>query len=76
MSISINTRGVWKACRMTHPKELAFLIAAVTDWLTCPWPQATWGRPPKHLKAKLDSVCVMMIAINISLRDMSPYRIS
>ena len=63
----------WKIYHRAHSKELAFLIAVIVELVTncpCPRPQATRGRPPKHSKAKLDFVCILMIAINISLRDM------
>ena len=48
------------------------MIAVTAELVTnypCPRPQATGGRPPKHSKAKLDFVCILMIAINISLMD-------
>ncbi|MCE2509344.1 MAG: hypothetical protein J4G04_08695 [Nitrosopumilaceae archaeon] len=39
-----------------------------------PRPHANRGRPPIHSKEKMDFACVLMVARNVSSRDMSELR--
>ena len=63
----------WKYYHMAHVRESPFLIEAIADMVRkrpSPQPHAGRGRPPVHSKEKMDFVCVLMVARNVSSRDM------
>lgn len=63
----------WKYYHVAHVRESPFLIGAIADLVRkhpSPRPNTNRGRPPVHSHEKMDFVCVLTVARNVSLRDM------
>ena len=68
MCTSTSTRVVWKTYHMAHSKELTLLIAVIAELAYMSAATGHRGPSSQALQGKV-GLCILMIAINISLRD-------
>ena len=68
------TPGTFSSTDLGHCTETAFLIDMITNLVRenpCPHQEkSNRGRPPVHSRAKLDFICILMVAWHKTSRDM------